>query len=346
MLQKPTSKLRIPSKKNDNDVEGEITPEHFTVLPSMGPFERINNKTMPMDWRTWLFAPFDKASTNPGLFSTILVVIMMFLAALVNGWVIYANLNRGALDGATNFERSVVSALVQAGLFIGIGLWTYERYLPVFLYPEIEIFTIVTGTLGIVPAIIKAGFMLFGYAMAGLILRALYGDAQNLVANTAIDAVSYWLYSFGVFVILLTWMYTSEFYQRSEVEMHSELGAMRKKNKRAIVCTAIIIGALILAFFSHGIHTFTMGPTLTGHVFRNNFAEGAVYPDSPASYFVWYIAPLIIVVIVALLYLFGFGILTGCRLKYEAGKMTEPLQSEVSYSNNNEPVKRKVIYSY
>lgn len=252
-------------------------------------------------FRSLMFAPFHLEETNPGMWNTIAVAVLVFLGCLVNGWVLHAAYAHALSVAGDAFIRAILIAAVSGSLFYVTQLWTYDASLQTYVYPEISMTMISTFRVGVVTAAGYGVFQFAGYAAAGGILRAIGGAVVPGVTNIATSATSYWLYWFGATVIVFSYIYNIAFRQANS-EGRGGWG-MARQHRRATAATALAIFAITIAFYTQGLVTFSSGQYVTGVILSGNNAATFV-GDSVVPWAFWvFVALLAVPATVTVLYL-------------------------------------------
>lgn len=218
-------------------------------------------------WSALFWAPFDDAMSAPDLWTTIVVMVLVFLGSLFNGWVLHAAVAHAVAVAGDAFIRAILLAAVAGSLFYVTQLWTYESKLMTYIYPEMSIAMIPTLRVGIVTAAIYGVFQFGGYAAAGGILRALNGVTPG-VTNVATGSDSYVLYWFGGVFIVFNYVYNVMFKQ-------TEGESMKKAHRRGSLAAALAIFAITVAFYTLGLVSYSSGLYVTGVIMTGDNSAGA-----------------------------------------------------------------------
>jgi len=244
-------------------VDGDIYHEN----PALWRSYEGNMRMKSGFWSTLLWAPFNDPSTAPDLWTTIVVMILVFLGALFNGWVLHAAVSHAVAVAGDAFIRAILLAAVSGSLFYVTQLWTYESKLMTYVYPEMSIAMVPTLRVGIVTALIYGVFQFAGYAAAGGILRAINGVTPG-VTNVATGSDSYVLYWFGGVFIVFNYVYNVMFQQTSAE-------GMKKAHRRGSLAAALAIFAITVAFYTLGLVTYSSGLYVTGVIMTGDNSAGA-----------------------------------------------------------------------
>lgn len=315
----------------------------------------------PYDGWDYIFFPFNKwEKYGPGILSTIHVAVMIFVGSLLNGWLGLQPLANGAVAGANGFFQSFVVAIIQGSLFFLATYWTYEEYLPTYVYPEIALVSVFSGRLGLVVGLGYCVIQYVAYACAGWILDALNpalitpdGATINMVVNTPTIISSYWLYMFAIAIICFNWIYNREFV------LPQKSGDYRNNHahEKAAFCSAVTIGLFIMSFWNLGLRQFSSGMYLSALIFQgidHNPTIGPVGGYAGSAFFIF--VPLLSLVIAGILYLV-ISFLVNWRTKtdtyeltydeknYEEMRERKPVNNEIPYtpmaSDSNSNVTRR-----
>lgn len=199
-----------------------------------------------------LYAPFDDELTNPGIYRTIVVMLLVYIGALLNGWLYILMLSSSLTATVADiFIRYVLMAAVVAGGLAMCSNWTYEENLQTYIYPEFSFAMIGTFKVGVLTALLYGVFQFGGFLSAGGILHAILGTTAGLT-NVANSSNSYILAWFGSSIIIFNYLFNKEFKQRkyaSESDSHT----------RANNATFWSIFIITAAFFQFGLLTYSSG---------------------------------------------------------------------------------------
>lgn len=218
-------------------------------------------------WPAFFFAPFHDAKTAPDLWTTLVVMILVFLGCLFNGWVLHAAVLHALAVAGDAFIRTILLASVAGSLFYVTQLWTYESKLMTYIYPEMSMAMIPTLRVGLVTAAIYGVFQFAGYAAAGGILRAINGVVPG-VTNVATGSDSYVLYWFGGVFIVFNFVYNVMFKQTAGE-------SMKKAHRRGSLAAALALFAITVAFGTLGLITYSSGLYVTGVIITGDNSAGA-----------------------------------------------------------------------
>jgi len=348
------------NQRKVQSVDGEILPQSHVYDTKSGNFGVAyrNDKgkaPTPEPW-DYLMAPFNQSPNHvqPGVFSTILVAILTWLAAFMFGFISVLALDRAIVTGLPVVLTALTIAFIQAGLVIAISSWTYETYLPTYVFPEYSLLMVCTGKLGLVPALGQAAFSIFGYCMAGLALKGLLptGTIAVNVTNIPNSALTFILFYIGACFIMLNWIWNHEF-------SISEKGTKHNR-KRAVMTQALALFVLIIAFYGnetvataqgYGLVFYSPGPYLTGLIFGNNVDNGGPgsYTNSvvgyPWAYFV-FVGLLAVPVTLALIF-FIFQFMTGYNAGRKGGYVQQAPEvppSDLQSNINKQPLLGRPIH--
>jgi hypothetical protein len=275
--------MKIPRASGLKSVDTTISPSErgpFLLDPSSWPTSRMEIKfNGALAWKI-LVAPFDDPRTNPGFLATIVVMVLVFLACLINGWLYVIMLSVNVAAAGDNVLRPILLALVSSGTLYLASLWTYDDRLLTYVYPEFSFVSIPTLRVGFLTACLYGIFQFAGYWAAGGILQAMIGTVAGLT-NVATSTTSYVLAWFGTFFICVNYIYNMEFKNNGEGRIH--------QHDRASVAAALSVFVVTLAFFSLGLVGYSSGLYVTGvWVTGNNQAGAAVNPNvNPWAFFVF-----------------------------------------------------------
>ncbi len=246
-------------------------------------------------WSALFWAPFHDPKTAPDLWTTLVVMILVFLGCLFNGWVLHAAVIHALAVAGDAFIRTILLASVAGSLFYVTQLWTYESNLMTYIYPEMSMAMIPTLRVGIVTALIYGVFQFAGYAAAGGILRAIRGTTVAGVTNVATGSDSYWLYWFGGVFIVFNFVYNVMFKQTSGE-------SIKKAHRRGSLAAALALFAITVAFGTLGLITYSSGLYVTGVIISGDNSAGAVSNVVPWAFYV-FVGLLAVPATVGLLYL-------------------------------------------
>lgn len=240
-------------------------PSTYKDMPSRDTKQFPFRVTASGFWQNLFFAPFNNPE-SPSYLNGAGVLLLCFLGALVNGWVVHAAYRSAAVAAENVFLRGTHMAFVSAAVFLVTQYWTYEGLLKTYVYPEFALASIGTSTVGIFVALLQCVAIFGGYASAGAILVGLY-NTDNRVINIAVSDESYALYWLGATLITFSWIFNANFRQTS-------LEKLTKAHYRAAIATALAIFAVTVAFFPSGFFTFSSGHYLTAVIFAGDNAQG------------------------------------------------------------------------
>lgn len=266
----------------------------------------------------FLVAPLSYKNPEKNDWAAVFVaIILVFLGATINGWVVIATRNAGILNIVDSlYLKNFIMALVSAGTFYVCTLWTYDPRLPNIIHPEIAVTMVVTKRIGLVIAlgyfaVASCGFLLGGFS-AGSIGNIVPTIAVPIV-NSATSTLSYVVYWFGGTVIVFSYIFNYWFRQQKEDAPEKNL---HHSHKRGSLATTIAIFLLTIAFntsttSSNGVYTFFSGHFVSGWII-NTAAMPAYFAGINQAVF-WWLIPLLVVpatiwvVILALLFFDGVG---------------------------------------
>jgi len=243
-------------------------------------------------WQTLLWAPFNDPEKRPDLWSSITVMILVFLGCLFNGWVLHAAYAHALAVAGDAFIRAILIAAVSGSLFYVTQLWTYESALMTYVYPELSMAMIPTLRVGILTALLYGVFQFGGYAAAGGILRAINGVTPG-VTNVATGKDAYVLYWFGGVFIVFNYVYNMMFHQTS-------MEPRARAHMRASAAAALAIFGITVAFYTLGLFTYSSGLYVTGVILTGNNSAGDA-SVVPWAYYV-FVALLAVPATVGILY--------------------------------------------
>lgn len=266
-------RMRTP-KKGLKSVEGDIRHEDPALWDTRS-WSGLDTRSQLMGngfFQTLFWAPFNSESA-PGLWSVIGVGLLVYVACLVNGWVITAAYAHALAVAGDAFIRAILIAAVSASMFYVTQMWTHESMLPTFVYPEHSLAMIATLRIGVVTALGYGVVQFGGYASAGGIVRALNGVTPG-VTNVAVSANSYWLYWFGTSVVVFSYLYNAMLRQ-------GPVESTTKAHYRASAAAAMAIFAVIVAFYTLGLVHFSSGLYVTGVIVTG--ANSATFVGDPVT---------------------------------------------------------------
>lgn len=261
--------MRTPKRglKAIPTVDGDIHHEDPALWRPSSWSDLKGNRMIGGFWNTLLWAPFNDPETRPDLWTSIVVMILVFLGTLFNGWVLHAAYAHALGVAGDAFIRAILIAAVSGSLFYVTQLWTYESKLMTYVYPELSMAMIPTLRVGILTAMLYGVFQFGGYAAAGGILRALNGVTPG-VTNVATGTDSYVLYWFGGVFIVFNYVYNVMFQQTSEE-------GMAAAHRRGSLAAALAIFGITVAFYTLGLFTYSSGLYVTGVIMTGDNSAGA-----------------------------------------------------------------------
>lgn len=310
-------KFRTPSSGVDKEIRPQST---HPLLPNPKEdgtgtveWQEHAKKNDEWHWSDFFLHPWNKEETNPGIMSTIHVMLFVYVGNLMFNLLVVYSLGAGLSSVTPNlFFIGFISALVQAGLFYLVShVWTYEKHLPTYLMPGLawsEFFTL-SRKVSLLGAGLYTVFAVLGAVSAGYICAALNvsplspdgsfirltpGVITNMEINNATLSVGgYAMYAFGVLMVSFVWLYNNHF---ASTTMEEKEGKLHKKAAKA---TAITLFVFVLAFQTLGIRYYCPNTYIAAGI----YAGGLWNYDSylvPFAYFIFF--PFLMWVCAAILY--------------------------------------------
>lgn len=325
-------------------------------------------------WKTLLIAPFDKIKFD--LAMVIITAILVFLGAMINGWVMIAA-RAAAIVAYTEglYIKLVILALISAGTFYVCSLWTYEPMLPNIIHPEIAFSMIVTRRIGFVVAVGYLGFATLGFMTGGFAARNVgLGFVPTVtlpIVNQATSNLSYVLYWLGGTFIVFNYVFNYWFRQQKE-DRATPNKNLHHSHMRGAKAAAITIFLLTIAFSTstpqanvtippgpgnptysplNGLYTFFSGQFFSGWLIDS----GAIPPPAPGSFgfmqapYMYFVAlfavpgTVILIVLVLLLANSLGNMATPQYTSVGGGNKKDEEEAVVNLEPNNAKISRRLV---
>lgn len=236
------------------------------------------------DGYDFLFKPFNMnpktsksyVSITVGVWTFILTILACLLFALV-----FLLVLESETTTATDISPITVT-LVAAILTVGPMMWTFDTDLRIHTMPSIVLAGLGTLDYGLIPTIALLVAQFGGYALGGLIAKAIAGSV--VIIDTPTGTSAYLMAWVASTVMTFQYIYNNkyEFHNEYEVDNHT-------RSANWVGLWRVVFG---LGFWKLGLRTFNSGLFLAAGIFSNLF-DNTPLPNEVADGWFFTLVPLL-----------------------------------------------------
>lgn len=261
-------KVPLVNKRKNATVDGGFNDMDDT------PFD---NDATTATLEKFFLAPYHTGGNKPAPGTAIVTAVLVFLSALLNGWVFHACLDgllKSALipTAADKMLRGIQIAIVAAVAYFIPHLLSCDTDLPITAYPEVtwtQVFTM--HKIGLLTGAVYNALQFGGFVVAGFILRVTDGPlsatAGNSILNSSTDPTGKTLYWFGSMLICTTYILAVKFWNEKEAE--------ETAHTRGVIASTLALFLVTIGFTSNLNVSYSSGMSVTALIATFSSADWA-----------------------------------------------------------------------
>lgn len=270
------------SKRGLKYIDDDLTHENYNPVIDEGP----DGRGLPRpDGYDFLFKPFNMNPDTSKSYVSITVGLWTFIATIL-ACLLFALVFLLVLESETTTPTDLsplIVTLVAAILTVGPMMWTFDTDLRIHTVPGIVLAGLGTLDYGLIPTIALLVAQFGGYALGGLIAKAIVPSVILIDQSTGTSGyVMAWL---ATSIMIFQYIYNNkyEFHREYEVDNHT----------RAANWLGLWRVAFGLGFWKLGLRTFNSGLFLAAGIFSNTFDNTPSPADTVADGLFYTLVPLL-----------------------------------------------------